>query len=921
MSIGNSRFQSFALACCASLSLLAGAAQAQGVRWEDYRGDQNAATDANYNGPAGAPKFTNNPNAVAIANLRTVSANSANAVRTGTSSTISFANGATDALCDNRTNGPAGTGVASTPCRLQAQGKVAYALVQFPAAGTYSIAAAHDDNVVIELSPDFTNTNYRTASYSILAGQVSDWSSSETDFQTFGTFTAANANSCALLRMYWNNQGGLNYNHLRWTTPGGTTQIIPAANLKDPAAVGSSVGCNGSITGNIAGITLNKVIGSPRINAADQFTLQIGTSAAGGTVATATTAGSSTGQQASTSYATTTGTTYYLREVMASGSSSALTAYTAAITCTRNGTAFTPTVVSASNRRWSVVAGATDQIVCTITNTNTSSTTVTVNKVSLGGTGTFSFSGSNGVGSHNIATTSDGVPAAGAAYTLTTAGTQTTITEGAPPAGYALQNIGCTGLGSGGTATPNLSTRTVTLNAAATAGGSAIVCTFTNVKSPILRLQKSLPSGRAVAADQFTLGMNGPNAPTSVTTTGSGSTATGTLTHSSATAGSAYTLSETGAAGANLANYTSTYACTNALSGGQAPSGSGASFSVTPVAGDDLTCTFANTPKTVQFRLAKAWGANAIAGNVASIGATTGLTANTAAFTSTASTASQSAYVTAIAGQTATLPAETFATGNAANYTTTLACDNGVTPSGTNGQQANTVVIPNNLAAGTQVTCTYTNTRRAATLTLRKQWANAAVGDDATLTVSRGAAQLRSFVSDAGSASELDVDATPVNVNAGDVLTLAETLAGGNAGLYDGTLACTGTSGLSGTTLTVAAADTAIVCTWTNARRQADLSIAKTNNVASVVSGTSTTYTVTVTNNGPTAVTGAVLTDTPSPGLTCPAGNIITCSGSGCPASPNPITMGDVSSGLALGTLAATAPGNTVVLTGTCTVD
>ncbi|MBS0218802.1 MAG: hypothetical protein JSR63_11600 [Proteobacteria bacterium] len=459
--------------------LLAGQAMAQGVRWEDYRGDQNVASDANYTGPAGAPKFTNYPNSVAIGNLRTVSANAANAVRTGTSATIDFASGATDSLCDNRNN------TTSTPCTLQAQGKVAYALVQFPQAGTYTIAAAHDDNVVIELSPDFTNTNYRTASYSILAGQVSDWSSSETDFQTFGTFTAANANSCALLRMYWNNQAGLNYNHLQWTTPGGTSQIIPASALRDPAAVTSANGCNGSITGNVAGITLNKVIGSPRINAADQFTIEIGTTAGGGTVATATTTGAGTGQQASTSFATTTGTTYHVREVMATGSSSAITAYTAAISCTRNGTAFTPTSEgNASRRRWSLgSAGATDQVVCTITNTNTVvKPTVTVSKVSIGGTGTFAFSGSNGIVSRNITTAGDSVPTAGPADTLTTASTSTTVTEGAPPAGWTLQSISCTGLGSGGTATPNIATRTVTLNAAATANGSAIVCTFTNRK-------------------------------------------------------------------------------------------------------------------------------------------------------------------------------------------------------------------------------------------------------------------------------------------------------------------------------------------------------------------------------------------------------------------------------------------------------
>ena len=37
------------------------------------------------------------------------------------------------------------------------------------------------------------------------------------------------------------------------------------------------------------------------------------------------------------------------------------------------------------------------------------------------------------------------------------------------------------------------------------------------------------------------------------------------------------------------------YTCANALSGGQASNDSGASFNLTAVAGDDLTCTFVNT--------------------------------------------------------------------------------------------------------------------------------------------------------------------------------------------------------------------------------------------------------------------------------------------------------------------------------------
>ncbi|MGJ7904089.1 prealbumin-like fold domain-containing protein [Lysobacter sp. 1R34A] len=113
-------------------------------------------------------------------------------------------------------------------------------------------------------------------------------------------------------------------------------------------------------------------------------------------------------------------------------------------------------------------------------------------------------------------------------------------------------------------------------------------------KQPILRLRKALPLGRFVDADQFALSIAGSGGPATATTTGSGSTATGEALLNGVV-GASYTLSEAGAAGANLANYTTGYACTNALAGGQAPSGSGASFALTAAAGDDLTCSFSNT--------------------------------------------------------------------------------------------------------------------------------------------------------------------------------------------------------------------------------------------------------------------------------------------------------------------------------------
>jgi uncharacterized repeat protein (TIGR01451 family) len=114
-------------------------------------------------------------------------------------------------------------------------------------------------------------------------------------------------------------------------------------------------------------------------------------------------------------------------------------------------------------------------------------------------------------------------------------------------------------------------------------------------KLPILRLQKALPLGRFAANDQFVLTIAGSGGPSSVTTAGSGTAATGIASVDPGAVGAVYTLSEIAAAGANLANYVTTYACTNALVSGQTPSGNGASFALTAAAADDLTCTFTNT--------------------------------------------------------------------------------------------------------------------------------------------------------------------------------------------------------------------------------------------------------------------------------------------------------------------------------------
>lgn len=352
------------LAC--ALLLLPAAASAQNVLWEDFRGLDNVPGDGVYVGTPGAPKFQNFPNSGAMAPFRVLAANPADAARSGSSPNIDFlgSNASASALCNNGASG-------SQACLHQAQGRVLHALIQFPEAGAYTLRAAHDDNLVVEFSTDYTNTSFRSASYDIPVGALSEWTANENTFATIGTFTAANAGSCALIRVFWTNQAGINHNRLQWTTPGNVTQIVPASAFRNPSLPDSADGCNGSITGNGTAVTLNKVLGSPRLDAADQFTIEIGTTPAGGTVRSAVTAGSGTGQQASTgAFPAATNVTYYLREVMAPGSVSALTAYAATISCTRNGTPFTPTPVgSPANRRWSVTPAADDQIVCSITNT------------------------------------------------------------------------------------------------------------------------------------------------------------------------------------------------------------------------------------------------------------------------------------------------------------------------------------------------------------------------------------------------------------------------------------------------------------------------------------------------------------------------------------------------------------------------
>ncbi|MFT4255642.1 MAG: DUF11 domain-containing protein [Pseudoxanthomonas sp.] len=109
-------------------------------------------------------------------------------------------------------------------------------------------------------------------------------------------------------------------------------------------------------------------------------------------------------------------------------------------------------------------------------------------------------------------------------------------------------------------------------------------------------------------------------------------------------------------------------------------------------------------------------------------------------------------------------------------------------------------------------------------------------------------------------------------------------------------------------------------CTFTNEADEVDLAIEKTADVTTATSGDSITYTLVVTNNGPDAVTGAVVTDVPGTGLTCASDNAVTCTSSAatsaCPAGT--LTVQNLLDGVALGAL---GDDETATFTFTCTVD
>lgn len=463
------------------------------VIWEDYQGNSRITGTSGQDLPGpfyanGTGTSTDRLNA-----LRTISANAGNAVRTGTSTSINYAT-SNLTLC-NLDSDTAGTGAA---CQADAQGRVIYAVLRLPNAGNYSFSLAHDDDIDLDFSTAYASTNYRTASYDVPIGEASEYTANDTTYESLaGTVSAPTANSCVLVRLYWNNVGGINHLRLRWTRPnnrgnGTTTEVIPATYYMPP---GTTTGCGGSITTTARSLTLNKSVGATgRASDDDQFMVAI-TNALGTTsLASATTSGAGTGQQASTgAIFVNAGTTYRLIDTMASGSAFTLAAYTPSIACTMNGASATTTSISTGV--WSITVPATgvsnQQFICTITNSRASrqlqlrkswSNAVVGHAVTLPATAGFS---SNTAAFNSVANAASETDNGTTITVLTGAGTLKAEAFTNGTASMYRSQLSCTD----GTLSGTNGQQDNQLSIGST--GSTIVCTYSNTYIPPLVVSKT----------------------------------------------------------------------------------------------------------------------------------------------------------------------------------------------------------------------------------------------------------------------------------------------------------------------------------------------------------------------------------------------------------------------------------------------
>ncbi|MGZ6887638.1 MAG: beta strand repeat-containing protein [Acidimicrobiia bacterium] len=696
---------------------------------------------------------------------------------------------------------------------------------------------------------------------------------------------------------------------------GATEALTFTATVKSGAGIGNVINNTATVSdpktgdSNDSSTATTTVRGAPtlnlaksvttRANSADQFTVKIAHGAT--TDASATTSGS--GTSASTGATTlTAGTTYTLTDAMAAGSVSTIGQYTKSISCSNTFGSSTTTLPSGSGASFSITPAAGDVITCTFTNSPTAPTVSLAKSVSSRGNAAdqFTVKLTHGATTDASATTSGSGTSATTGTTTVTAGTTYTLSEvmAAGSVGTLADydaSIACTN--SFGSSVTTLPSGTGTSFTVTPAAADAISCTITNAAKPHITFLKSITS-RVVSGDQFTVKItHGVTTDASATTSGSGTSAT---TGSTAlTAGTTYTLSEVMAGGtSSLSDYLNTISCSNSAGGSATvlPSGSGTSFTVTPAAADNITCTLTNTAKP-HVTFVKSVASRADASDQFTVKITHGATTDASATTSGSGTSATTGSTALTAGTTYTL-SEVMAAGSSSvlgQYASSISCSNTASGAPTvlpSGSGTSFSLTPVN---GDNITCTLTNTAGTATLGLTKSASpssGVSVGSVITYTygvTNTGTLPLTNVtVSDPHSGLSA-ISCSPAQgstLAAGATMSCTATYTVTQADVDAGSIVNTGTvSGKdpSNNTITKTAGKTVTTA------QSASFGLTKSASPSSgVAAGDSVTYTISGTNTGSVTLHNVSVSDpmvgilscTPSTPATLAPGAGISCTGS-----------------------------------------
>ncbi len=488
----------------------------------------------------------------------------------------------------------------------------------------------------------------------------------------------------------------------------------------------------------------------------------------------------------------------------------------------------------------------------------------------------------NGATTTASATTSGAGTSASTGATTLSSGTTYTLTDAMAAGstsviGQYTKSISCSNSTAGSaTVLPSGAGTSFTVTPQA---GDAITCTYSNSPTPpTLTLAKSV-SSRWNAADQFTVAIkNGATTTASATTSGTGTSATTAAT--AVTAGTTYTLTEAMAAGSSstLADYTGSIACTNATTGTGTtlPSGTGTSFSITPAAGDAITCTITNAPGP-HLTLLKSVGSRVVAADQFTVAVKNGATTVSSGTTTGTGTSASTGSTALAAGTTYTLTDAMAAgsTSTTSDYLSSISCSNTASGSPTtlpSGSGTSFSVTP---TTGDVITCTITNTAKPHITFVKSIASRFAAADQFTVSITHGATTDASATT-SGTGATATTGSTALT--AGTTYSLSEAMAGGSSSAlsdYLGSVSCTNTASGSSTVLpngtgtsfsVIPANGDNITCTLTNTSRphltlnksitaranSADQFVIQVKNGASLINAATTTGTGTTTSTGAT---------------------------------------------------------------------